>query len=348
MFDDSTLRQAVNDAGGFRPAARMLRQRGIDISESNLRRRLGLLNKLNPFSVELPGGRQAESIRVDELIERRIQEFRQKRQVHERERLIPVRVHLDGPIGLGFQGDPHLDDSGTDLEEVFDHVNLFDERNEGLYAAGLGDVTNNWVGRLSHLWSKQSIDANETRLLATEYLSRINWLFYIFGNHDCWQDGQSILSMILDQNAAIKKDTKVRVALRLPNGRNVRIYAVHGFAGKSMWSQVYGAAKKAQLDGEHHDVYVGAHTHVSGYTHGMRPSSRKIWHAVQVASYKKIDRYAEELGLDEHDMYNCPVALIDPHARSEINFIRFEFDPYEAAERLRWMRSRWSAGKSSS
>jgi hypothetical protein len=77
----------------------------------------------------------------------------------------------------------------------------------------------------------------------------------------------------------------------------------------------------------------------------MRPNSGKIWHAIQVASYKKIDRYAEELHLDQKDMYNCPVVLIDPYATSELNFIRWEFDPHEAAERLKWMRTRWRSGK---
>ena len=115
-----------------------------------------------------------------------------------------------------------------------------------------------------------------------------------------------------------------------------------------MWSEVYGASKKAQLDGEHHDLYVAGHTHVSGYAHGMRPSSERMWHALQVASYKKIDRYAEERNLDPKDLYNCPVALIDPYASSEINFIRFEWDPREGADRLAWMRKRWELGKSAS
>src|SRR5690606_35290865 len=117
---------------------------------------------------------------------------------------------------------------------------------------------------------------------------------------------------------------------------------------KSMWSEVFGAAKTAQLDGEQHDIYVGGHIHTSGYAHGMRPSSGRMWHAIQVASYKKIDRYAEALNLDPKDLYNCPVALIDPHATSEVNFVRFQFDPKEGAERLKWMRKRWKEGKSAS
>lgn len=343
---ETLIKQAVNTTGGFRPAARFLREQGFDISESGIR---GMMKRWedddSDFELETPV--QTE-IDIDALISRRIEQFAIKKQIREREQILPVRVKLDGPIGLGFMGDPHIDDDGTDIQQLFEHVDLFGKHNEGLFACNLGDVSNNWIGKLSHLWSEQSTSAAESRALVNEFLGRTNWLFYIHGNHDCWGGGNNLLTQILAQNAAITKEHRVRVGLRLPNGRNVKIHAAHGFRGKSMWSEVYGAARVAQLDGDHHDIYAGGHIHTSGYAHGMRPSSGRMWHAIQVASYKKFDRYADELGLDSKDLYNCPVALIDPEAKSDINFIRWEFDPFEGAERLRWMRSRWNAGKSAS
>lgn len=665
---ETLIKQAVNTTGGFRPAARFLREQGFDISESGIR---GMMKRWEDddtdFELETP---ISSEIDIDALIARRIEQFSIKKQIREREQILPVRVKLDGPIGLGFMGDPHIDDDGTDIQQLFDHVDLFGKHNEGLFACNLGDVSNNWIGKLSHLWSEQSTSAAESRALVNEFLGRTNWLFYIHGNHDCldeatelltqrgwinhtdirstdvvlglnpetneaewqpiqavirkqgtelkqlnglrmdlsctenhrilhavypnkggklqyktaselsgknfsipvaapvstpgsslsddeirlsawlvtdshktedgyyilyqskpemvsqielllyksnieythfvrvrapeeikgrivksalpahefhilaastdyikslapctsrlpawvfemddrqfsiflneyiaadgswysgggrngaivygektiledlqilcltrgvsanisqdnrgswrlnvcfkrfssfnkttgvfktvpysgavwclsvpltnfmirrngkphftgncWGGGNNLLTQILAQNAAITKEHRVRVGLRLPNGRNVKIHAAHGFRGKSMWSEVYGAARVAQLDGDHHDIYAGGHIHTSGYAHGMRPSSGRMWHAIQVASYKKFDRYADELGLDSKDLYNCPVALIDPNATSDINFIRWEFDPHEGAERLRWMRNRWNAGKSAS
>lgn len=345
---EDLIKSAIAEMGGFRPAARYLRENGYDISESGIR---GMHKRWQDpvyqpdFEVDLPGGKLASEIDVEELINRRISQFRTKKEIYEREKRIPVRVNIDGPIGLGFMGDPHVDDDGTDLEELFRHVEIFDGRNEGLFASNLGDVSNRWVRGLAHLYGEQSTSAAESEAIVEEFLNRTNWLFYISGNHDCWNSGHDILRGLLANNVAVHKAHKVRLQLNLPNGRDVKIHAVHGFPGKSMWSEVYGAAKKAQLDGEHSDIYAAGHIHTAGYAHGMRPNSGKIWHAIQVASYKKLDRYAEELHLDSKDMYNCPVALIDPYATSDLNFIRWEFDPHEGAERLKWMRARWRAGK---
>lgn len=346
---EDQIRAAIELLGGFRPAARRLREQGYDISETAIRR----MNKKwgdveSSFEIDLPGGTTADALDIEELIDRRIRQFKTKKEIYEREKLIQVRVKTEGPIGLAFVGDMHLDDDGTDLGQVLDHVSLLDGSVEGMFAGNVGDSWNNWVGGLARLYAEQSTSADEALALVENILTRVNWLYYTDGNHDVWNQGADILRSILRGRVGVHKSTKVRLALRLPNGRNVKVYSVHSFRGKSMWNEAYGAAKYAQMDGEHHDLYVAGHIHTSGYTHGMRPNSSQMWHAVQVASYKKIDRYAEELNLDSKDLYNCPVALIDPHATSDLNFIRFEFDPHEGAERLKWMRQRWKSGKSSS
>ncbi|MES0134519.1 hypothetical protein NKJ88_06085 [Mesorhizobium sp. M0016] len=350
---EQIIRDAIQLMGGFRPAARYLREQGYDISESGIRGMKARWQEPEYDDVELErefpqAYEPTPAIDIEELVARRIGQFARKKEIYDRDKLIQVRVNRDGPIGLGFFGDMHLDDDGTDLAEVMDHVSIFDGSVPGLYAGNVGDAFNNWVGRLERLYAEQSTTSNEALALVEYVLKKINWLYYTDGNHDLWNKGGDILKMILKGNTLVHKSTKVRLALRLPNGRNVKIYSVHGFRGRSQWSDVFGAGKQAQLDGEHHDIYVAGHTHVSGYTHGMRPSSERMWHGLQIASYKKIDRYAEELNLDPKDLYNCPVALIDPHATNEVNFIRFEFDPHEGAERLKWMQQRYQAGKSAS
>lgn len=348
--NEDLIRQTVEAVQGYRPAARKLRELGFDVSESGIRRMFKNWSEdtesAPDFEIGLPGGKQF-SIDPKELIKRRIAQYTEKKKAFEREKLIPIGVKIDGPIGLGFMGDPHVDDDGTDLEELFSHVDLFDGRNEGLYAGCIGDAANNWVGGLARLWSEQSTSAAEARVIVTEFLTRICWLFYIHGNHDVWNGGNNLINAILGNGAAIKRENNTRLDLRFPNGKHCRIYAAHTFPGKSMWSEVYGAAKKAQLDGTY-NIFASGHIHTSGYAHGFHESNNIMWHAIQIASYKKIDRYADELGLDRKDLYNCPVALIDPYAKDEINFIRWEFDPHEGAERLKWMRSRYNQGKSSS
>ena len=346
---EDLIREAIAAEGGYRPAARYLRENGFDISESGIR---GIMRRMSgqeddERELELVQARPTK-IDVDTLIKRRIEQFKTKKEVYDADKLIGVRVKRDGPIGLGFFGDMHLDDDGTDLEEVLGHVDLFNGSIPGLFAGNVGDVFNNWSGRLARLYAEQSTSSDESLALVQHVLQKVNWLYYTDGNHDLWGQGGDVLAGILKSHALIHKSNKVRLRLDLPSGRNVKIYSAHGFQGRSMWTETIGASKKAMLDGDHHDIYVAGHIHTSGYTHGLRPNSNAVWHGLQVASYKKIDRYAEELNLDSKDLYNCPVALIDPYAKSEINFIRFEFDPFEGAERLKWMQKRFEESKSSS
>ncbi|BCJ91771.1 hypothetical protein IZ6_25060 [Terrihabitans soli] len=344
------LFEAVKATGGYTQASRFLKDQGHDISRDTIRRHLEKL-KLNPlggghpeFEVELPS---FDEVDVDALIERRKEEFAKSWRQHQAEKVIPISVKLDGPIGIGFLGDPHLDSPGCDVETVFRHAALFDGRNPGLFVGCMGDVWDNWVGRLQSLYAKRSMSDAEAIALVRNFVSRVNWLFFIYGNHDLWKGRQELLTEMIGAQSPIKKDWRVKVGLRLPNGRTVKIYAAHRFQGNSQWSTVFGVAKKAQLDGTN-DIYVGADKHISGYTHGWHDGNDRMWHAIQVAAYKKIDDYADEIGAERQDPYQCPVALIDPSASNPINYIRWEFDPEEGAERLKWMRSRFESGKSAS
>jgi len=337
------IKEAVRLYGGKRQAARWLQGQGFMTSEAAIRRHLDK-NPIFPFEVEIESD-LLDEVDIDGLIERRISSYERKVRVENAHRVVPVRVCIDGPIGIGFMGDTHIDDDGCDLKTLFQHVDLFDGRNEGLYVGLLGDMWNNWHGRLSHLWKEQSTNAAESRALVRELLTRIQYLFAIFGNHDAWSGHSDILPLLLEGHAKYIKAWRVRLALRFPADRVCKIYAAHDFPGRSMWSEVFGANKRALLDGQH-DIYVCGDSHTSAYTHGWHSGSERMYHAVQVGSYKRFDRYVEELNLEDNNLYTCPVALIDPEATSQLNFIRWEFDPFEAALRLAWMRKRWAEAKS--
>ena len=337
---------AFSKAGGFRPAERLLRSQGFNISERTLRRALTNMpteeDKADlPFTVD-----DGPVVDIEELLERRIKVFEKKNKQRQHDKLIPVSVNIDGPIGLGFMGDPHVDSDGCNIPLLLRHTDIFDGRHEGLFASCLGDMWNNWSGRLARLWSEQTTDGAEARALVEYFLQRVNWMFVIYGNHDLWSGHSKILDQMLAGNAGAKRDWRARVGLRFPNGRKLGIYAAHGFPGNSMYLKNFGAVKKALFDGQH-DIYVAGHIHSAGYTLGAHPGAERAFHAVQVGTYKEIDSFGDAIGAENLNLYTCPVALIDPYARSPLNYIRWEFDPEEAVERLAWMRKRWSEGKSS-
>ncbi len=99
----------------------------------------------------------------------------------------------------------HLDDDGTDLAEVLAHVDLFDGSREGLFAANVGDSFNNWAGRLARLYAEQSTSSAEAIAPIKEVLTRINWMFYINGNHDLWGQGGDVLAGVLANSALVQQ-----------------------------------------------------------------------------------------------------------------------------------------------
>lgn len=171
----------------------------------------------------------------------------------------------------------------------------------------------------------------------TNFMVRRNGKAFFTGN--CWNGKTDILEYMLKANTSVVAAHEQRIRLHFPNGRTVLIHARHRFPGHSQWTKQFGQIKAAMLGGNA-DIYVGGDKHVSGYSNGWHDGVKKMWHAIQVASYKEIDEYPVELGLAPADIYQCPVAIIDPKATGPLNFIRWEFDPEEGAERLAWQRSR--------
>lgn len=335
MMDVTELRSVISEQGSIRAAARFLNQDGM--SERNIRRRLKA-SMTDSYTVQ--SAEVEPEIDIQELLARRSSEYQRKARIDKARRWHTIHMKSNAPIGLGIIGDLHLDDDGTDIDLAFAHAELFNGSQPGLYAGFLGDIWNNWCpGRLQRLWADQSTSGREAQALVEHYFETVQLLFAILGNHDLYNGKDDILSYMLEASSDVTTKHGQRIKIVFPNGKEVRIQARHTFPGRSQWVTQFGALKAAQLDGSC-DIYTAGHIHCSGYSHGWHEGNERMWHALQVASYKTLDDYPLELGLPKRDLYQCPVTLIDPHARSPINFIRFEFDPFEGSNRLQWMRSR--------
>jgi hypothetical protein len=87
------------------------------------------------------------------------------------------------------------------------------------------------------------------------------------------------------------------------------------------------------------NVLTCGHTHVSGYQVVKSPSTGLISHALQVASFKIMDSYADKLGLDDKNIFNCPVTIVDPRYDDDDNrLITTIFNPETACRYLKWLR----------
>ena len=292
-----------------------------------------------PFEVEeLPD----ELPTADELLERRKKQYQRKARAKKARKLIGVRINMDGPIGIAHLGDPHLDDDGTDISQVENDVDIIN-RTDGLFGGNVGDYSNNWVGRIAHLHGQQTVSAAEAWVLVEWYIRSVDWLYLIGGNHDAWSGAGDPLKWISRQQKAMLEPNGARMGLEFPNGRVVRINARHNWPGHSQWNPAHGVAKAAQMGHADHVLTCG-HTHVSGYQMVKQPTDGLVSHAIQVASYKIYDRYAEERALRDQAIFNAPVTVIDPrYADDDKRLVTFLPDLESGADYLTWLRQRKAA-----
>jgi len=274
---------------------------------------------------------------IGDLIENRIRKFDLKSKATTDEILLNVKINIDGPIGIAHFGDPHIDDDGTNIAQLLMHADLI-QNAEGMFGGNIGDNQNNWIGRLARLYGEQSTSAKESWRLTEHFITKVDWLYLVGGNHDAWTGSGDPLEWMTSQKNGIFNNNGVRMNLIFPNKKQVRLNARHTFAGHSMWNTAHGLVKAIQMGWRDHILTAG-HTHVSGYQVLKCPATGLISHALRIASYKEIDRYAAEKGLPDQNVFKCPVTIIDPQYNDNDNrLITTIFDPEEGCDYLAWKR----------
>ena len=310
--------------------------RNTFMARVNLAKSLGFVAGLSraPFEREdLPEGDES----IDELLERRTRAFQRKDKAEIARKLIDVRVKLDGPIGICHFGDPHVDDDGCDLPSLRRHIEIVN-KTEGMLGANVGDLQNNWVGRLAHLWGEQETSKKTAWRLAEWLVRSVPWLYLIGGNHDAWSGAGDPLKWIMREQVGVFDYDGVRLNLRFPNGKQIRVNARHDFRGHSMWNPTHGPLKAAMMGWRDHILSCG-HTHVSGYQLTKDPSSGLISHILRVAGFKKHDHYAKQLGLPDASFSPSATTIIDPSRDDDDpGLITVIHDVEMAAEFLTYLR----------
>ena len=290
----------------------------------------------SPFKV---ADRDPEMMPVEDIISFRQKAYSQKKKAKESRTLVDIHINIDGPIGIAHFGDPHVDDDGTDLSQIIMYTDIINNT-EGMFAGNLGDIQNNWVGRLSALYGQQSTSAKESWKLTEYFVNKLNWLYLVAGNLDVWSGDGDPLEFIMRDHKGLYERWGARMNLIFPNGKEITINARHTWKGNSMWNTAHGVAKAAQMGWKDHILTCG-HTHVSGYQVIKDPASGLISHALQVASFKIMDNYADKLGLDDKNIFNCPVTIIDPRYENDDNrLITTIFNPEVASEYLKYLRGK--------
>lgn len=313
----------------------------LGITRSTMQHRLKLLRS-HGAALEV-----AEAPPVDEpiedLIARKKAAMKRARDHEGWAKLIPVAVPDHKPIGLLLVGDPHVDDDHCDIDRL-EHDLTTVGRTEGFYAGHVGDLTNNWVGRLARLYAAQSTTFADGLRLTEWMLGLCPNLFVVGGNHDLWGQGRDLLRFITRQTGAgVAQGHGARIALRWPTGLEVRIHARHDFPGFSQYSATHGM-KRELLWGHRDHILVAGHTHVDEAR--IEPSIDGDAHWLfRVSGYKVVDDFAKERGFRPQRLAPSTALVIDPAARVPAEIVKPFWDVEAAADYLAFKRARTSRRK---
>ena len=228
----------------------------------------------------------------------------------------PVKVKDNKPIGVMWFGDPHVDDDGCDWKLLRQHIALCNK--PGVYAANIGDTTNNWSGRLVTKYASQETSVATARRLAAWFMleSGLRWIVWLIGNHDQWGDGSEILGQMARRHATQKvvmHDWEARFSLHFPNGQKINIWAAHDFPGDSMWNPLHGPVKAARF-GPEVDLLVCGHKHNWGISHWELADKGTSPLMIRTRGYKFHDDYARRIGKADQSEGSSIFTIFNPLA----------------------------------
>jgi hypothetical protein len=265
---------------------------------------------------------------------RRVRELVAQGEVH------TIAIHETGPVGILHLGDPHLDDPGCDFDRLAEEVDLV-ASTPGLYCGVLGDLQNNWAGRLAKLHSQQDVTSEQAWALIEEMLRRLSprLLYLVAGNHDLWSSqGGDPLKWVMRAHRAAHSPHGLRIRFTFPNGTEIRLGARHDWPGGSQYNPAFGQGKAAfQGLGDH--IVISGHRHSSGYMTYYNPHTGVLSHCLQVGSYKISDDYAKERGFSRNNLSPSVLTIIDPEAHSEAERVLVFPSVTQGVKVLRALRS---------
>lgn len=282
----------------------------------------------------------------DELLEHRRKQTRRKLNAKASAELVDVALEVSGPFGLAMIGDPHIDSPGCNLDLLMAHTDVI-AASPRMYALCVGDIQDNWIGRLARLWSGQGISARDSQILVDGWLKRLGdkLIAMSYGNHDGWITGQSgahPLDWIRTRFGTVSQAHGVRLALSNQEGQAITVNLRHDFPGRSQYNPAHGPMK-SMLFGFRDDVAVAGHTHEFGMLRVLDSATRKPMSAIRLGSYKHSDEYADDKGFLDRNLTECAVLIYDPLSADRRHRTFVIESPQRAAQVLEMLGAEWDA-----
>jgi len=227
-------------------------------------------------------------------------------------KLFPVKIKTPGPIGLLTFGDPHIDNLGTNFRLFEQHMRLAAARPSYVCAGNIGDLRDNWIGRLSRLFAHQTITSAESWKLARWVFkdAGVNWVWLIRGNHDLWSGDNDPLDWISEE-AGVEVDQPhgIRLGFEHPNGVVTRMNARHDFPGNSIFNPLH-ALKREMLHGYRDHITIAGHRHMGADARDMIVDLSFVM--IRVSGYKRSDDFRKQIGAHAKPLHPAALVIVNP------------------------------------
>lgn len=292
----------------------------------------GLIEAPQPVVEAVPSASRP----IAALLEDMQEAYERKALHHQGKRGIGVTMPDDGPYAIAFCGDPHVDDAGCDIEGLAAFLALCNEADR-TYVINMGDLTNNWIGRLSRLYAHQPNTDDEGVALMEWLLTSAPWLMVVLGNHDKWGP----TAQLLCQRHGIPAISHGGVLNILSGTVTTIVDARHTHRGHSQYNPAFAQAKENYRGNPAH-IIIGGHTHTSASCKIPNGVAGVISECIRVGAWKKHDDYAESCGFHDDNIGPYCLCVVDPSKDGPARVHTF-WDFESGQGYLDYLVSRWKS-----
>lgn len=283
-----------------------------------------------------------DDVPVEDLIEQLSERFGKRAENAAARKWMRYTLKEPGPYLLAFVGDPHLDDNGCNWPLLRRDIEIM--RRPHCHGVMLGDVTNNWSGKLQRLYAHQDVTRDRAWKLAEWFWKAVPWLMLIKGNHDIWSQshGQGDPLDWMARGSAGLEDWQARFEVAAGD-HVIRIWAAHDFKGSSLYNPLHGPMRAQRFSPGDADILAAGHQHHWEIFSGedADKTNRPHW-LVRARGYKYLDPHADRHQYASQQHGATIAAVVDP-SREGPAAIQCYADLAEAAEILKFKRQRWEA-----
>jgi hypothetical protein len=277
---------------------------------------------------------------IKDILTEKVETFKANKAHYDQKKSgVTITIPDKGPYAILCCGDPHVDDDGTDIEKMIEDLEAI-KSNDHVYGINIGDLTNNWIRALGHLYGRQHGTADEAIELMEWLITYVPWLIVILGNHDKWA---STAATLCQKHKILGVDHGI-VAKLICGSSEVIFDIRHYHKGHSMYNPSHGPLKK-NFRGSKADVTIGGHIHSSGFTLTRNGYSGVLGRSITLASYKKYDDYADAGDFEASYISPSVMVVVNTMAESDIEKVNIFHSIDDGLIYLQALRSKYKATK---